>query len=86
MASIIVDWNVFNYKFSGKQREAFESLAYTLFCYEFKQKYGIFRYFNQPYIETQPIKADDGDVIGFQAKYYDESTQISDKAEDLKKP
>ena len=85
MASITVDWNVFDYKFSGKQREAFESLAYTLFCFEFKQKFGIFRYFNQPYIETQPIKNDDGDVIGFQAKYYDETTQISDKEADLKK-
>ncbi len=85
MASIIVDWNVFNYKFSGRERETFESLAYTLFCYEFKQNYGIFRYFNQPYIETQPITTDDGDVIGFQAKYYDETTQISDKEADLKK-
>lgn len=85
MASIIVDWNVFDYKFSGKQRETFESLAYTLFCFEFKQKFGIFRYFNQPYIETQPIKTDDGDVIGFQAKYYDETTQIKDKEAELKK-
>lgn len=85
MASIPVDWNVFNYKFSGKQRETFESFAYMLFCFEFKQKFGIFRYFNQPYIETQPIKTDDGDVIGFQAKYYDETTKISDKEEDLKK-
>lgn len=84
MASITVDWNVFDYKFSGKQRETFESLAYTLFCFEFKQKIGIFRYFNQPYIETQPIKTDD-DIIGFQAKYYDETTQISDKEAELKK-
>ena len=85
MASVTVDWNVFDYKFSGKQRETFESLAYTLFCFEFKQKFGIFRYFNQPYIETQPIKTDDGDVIGFQAKYYDETTQLADKVTDLKK-
>lgn len=85
MASITVDWNVFDYKFSGKLRETFESLAYTLFCFEFKQKFGIFRYFNQPYIETQPIKTDNGDIIGFQAKYYDETTQISDKEAELKK-
>ena len=83
MASIIVDWNVFNYKFSGRERETFESLAYTLFCYEFKQNYGIFRYFNQPYIETQPIKTDDGDVIGFQAKYYDAATKLSSKKKEL---
>lgn len=84
MATITVDWNVFNYKFSGKQRETFESLAYTLFCFEFKQKFGVFRYFNQPYIETQPITTE-GSVIGFQAKYYDESTKIADKEEELKK-
>ena len=83
MASITVDWNVFDYKFSGKQREAFESLAYTLFCFEFKQKFGIFRYFNQPYIETQPIKTDDSDVIGFQAKYYDAATKLSSKKKEL---
>ena len=85
MGTTTVDWNVFNYKFSGKQRETFESLAYTLFCFEFKQKFGIFRYFNQPYIETQPISTSDGDVVGFQAKYYDESTKIADKGEELKK-
>lgn len=83
MASITVDWNVFDYKFSGKQRETFESLAYTLFCFEFKQKFGIFRYFNQPYIETQPIKTDDSDVIGFQAKYYDAATKLSSKKKEL---
>ncbi|MBR5683229.1 MAG: hypothetical protein IKW96_08125 [Ruminococcus sp.] len=83
MASITVDWNVFDYKFSGKQRETFESLAYTLFCFEFKQKFGIFRYFNQPYIETQPIKTDDGDVMGFQAKYYDAATKLSSKKKEL---
>ncbi len=83
MAGIIVDWNVFNYKFSGRQREMFESLAYTLFCFEFKQKFGIFRYFNQPYIETQPIKTDDGDVVGFQAKYYDAATRLSSKKKEI---
>ena len=83
MASITVDWNVFDYKFSGKQRETFESLAYTLFCFEFKQKFGIFRYFNQPYIETQPIKTDEGDVIGFQAKYYDAATRLSSKKKEI---
>ena len=83
MAGIIVDWKVFDYKFSGKERETFESLAYMLFCYEFKQKFGIFRYFNQPYIETQPIKTDDGDVVGFQAKYYDAATRLSSKKKEI---
>ena len=85
MENVSVDWNVFNFKFSGNTRTVFESFAYTLFCFEFKQKYGIFRYFNQPYIETLPIETADGDIIGFQAKYYDEATQLADKKEDLKK-
>ena len=38
-----VDWKAFEYKFSTDSRPAFESLAYILFCYEFKQTYGIFR-------------------------------------------
>lgn len=83
MANISVDWNVFNYKFSGNTRAAFESFAYTLFCFEFNQKYGIFRYFNQPFIETLPIITDDGDVIGFQAKYYDETIRLSSKKGEL---
>lgn len=77
MSNVSVDWNVFNYKFSGNTRAVFERFAYTLFCFEFNQKYGIFRYFNQPYIETLPIITDYGDVIGFQAKYYDETIRLS---------
>ena len=50
-----VDWKAFEYKFSTGSRPAFEGLAYILFCHEFKQTYGIFRYYNQPYIETQPM-------------------------------
>ena len=85
MPNMTVDWNVFNSKFSSNQRTAFERLAYILFCFEFKQEFGIFRYYNQPYIETQPIELDNGDVVGFQAKYYDAATNISDKEENLKK-
>ena len=79
-----VDWKAFEYKFSTDSRPAFESLAYILFCYEFKQTYGIFRYYNQPYIETQPADTDDGHKVGFQAKYYDVGTQMSSKEQDLK--
>lgn len=79
-----VDWKAFEYKFSTDSRPAFESLAYILFCYEFKQTYGIFRYYNQPYIETQPANTDDGHKVGFQAKYYDAGTQMSSKEQDLK--
>lgn len=79
-----IDWKAFEYKFSGDSRAAFESLAYILFCYEFKQTYGIFRYYNQPYIETQPANTADGHKVGFQAKYYDAGTQMSSKEQDLK--
>lgn len=79
-----VDWKAFEYKFSTDSRPAFESLAYILFCYEFKQTYGIFRYYNQPYIETQPANTADGHKVGFQAKYYDAGTQMSSKEQDLK--
>lgn len=83
MSNISVNWKVFDYKFSDAPNAAFESFAYTLFCYEFKQSYGIFRYFNQPYIETQPVKTDDGHTVGFQAKYYDANTLLSSKKKDL---
>lgn len=79
-----VDWKAFEFKFSTDPRPAFESLAYILFCYEFKQTYGIFRYYNQPYIETQPVDTVDGHKVGFQAKYYDAGTQMSSKEQDLK--
>ena len=79
-----VDWKAFEYKFSTGSRPAFEGLAYILFCYEFKQTYGIFRYYNQPYIETQPANIADGHKVGFQAKYYDAGTQMSSKEQDLK--
>ena len=79
-----VDWKAFEYKFSADPRPAFESLAYILFCYEFKQTYGIFRYYNQPYIETQPVDTVNGHKVGFQAKYYDAGTLMSSKEQDLK--
>lgn len=84
MIVVPIDWNVFEYKFSANTRQAFESLAYMLFCFELKQEYGVFRYFNQPYIETQPVDTGDGYVTGFQAKYYDASTCLSSKESDLK--
>ena len=84
MLNIPIDWNVFEYKFSSNPQKAFENLSYTLFCHELKQDYGVFRYFNQPYIETQPVAEDNGTVTGFQSKYYDASTRLSTKESDLK--
>lgn len=78
-----VDWNAFNYIFSENTREAFQKLAEQLFCFEFEQPYGIYRYYNQPYIETMPILHNE-DTIGFQAKYYDASTNLSSRKDELK--
>ena len=50
-----VNWKAFEYKHSENPQKAFENLTYYLFCHEFKRKNGIFRYFNQPHIETDPI-------------------------------
>ena len=73
-----VDWKAFAYKFSDNPQRAFEELSYYLFCNEHGQKNGIFRYHNQPHIETNPIQVEEK-IIGLQAKYYTESVNISTK-------
>lgn len=77
-----VNWKAFEYKFSDNPQRAFENLTYYLFCNEYEQKSGIFRYFNQPHIETNPIQVGDK-LIGFQAKYYSDSVSISGKENEL---
>ena len=72
-----VDWKAFEYKYSNDPQRAFEDLSYYLFCYEFNRKNGIFRYFNQPHIETIPIQVCDK-LIGFQAKYYAAEGKVED--------
>lgn len=80
--NVSINWDVFNYKFSGNTRNAFEQLAYILFCHEFDRPFGIFRYFNQIGIETEVIQVDK-DIIGFQAKYYDANITLSNRKADL---
>lgn len=84
MTNIPVNWKVFDFKFSQNPRGSFENLAHILFCYELNQPYGVFRYFNQPYIETQPVTAADDVLTGYQAKYYDPGTAFSSKEQELK--
>lgn len=64
-----INWGNFTAKFNGKEQKSFEWLCYLLFCKEFKQSTGIFRYLNQAGIETDPIKIND-QWIGWQAKFY----------------
>lgn len=77
-----IDWNAFNYIHSGNTRDAFQKLTEQLFCFEFKQPYGVYRYYNQPYIETMPI-CFGSEVIGFQSKYFDAASNLSDKKTEL---
>lgn len=77
-----VNWKAFEYKYSDNPQKAFENLTYYLFCHEFNQKSGIFRYFNQPHIETNPIQVGEK-FIGFQAKYYSDSVTMSGKENEL---
>ncbi len=74
------NWNIFKAKFSDNPQSNFEWLCYILFCKEFKQDKGIFRYKNQSAIETDPIKVGE-EVIGWQAKFYE--TSLSNHKKEL---
>lgn len=63
------DWDIFKLNFSDNPQKNFEWMCYQLFCREFGKNTGIFRYDNQPDLETEPIHIND-EVIGFQAKFY----------------
>ena len=65
----LINWNAFRYKFDGKEQEAFEKLAYALFCRKYGLNGGIPRKFNQWYIETDPVQIGEN-YVGFQAKYF----------------
>lgn len=64
-----MNWKVFNLKYENREQWAFEQMSYLLFCAEFGNRIGLFRYKNQAGIETEPLRKDDV-CYGFQAKYY----------------
>lgn len=74
------NWRIFKAKFSDNPQDTFEWFCYLLFCREFKSEKGIFRFKNQSAIETDPVEID-GEVIGWQAKFYD--TPLSKHKADL---
>ena len=76
----MLNWTNFNKKFEGKETEAFENLAYFMFCEETKQENGVFEYKDQWGIETEPVEYQ-GKLSGFQAKFY--TTRISDNKKDI---
>lgn len=75
-----MNWKVFEFKYDKQETSAFERLSYLLFCLEFDNKIGLFRYKNQTGIETEPIEKD-GLFYGFQAKYY--TTSIASNKDDI---
>lgn len=75
-----MNWKIFDLKYSKKETWAFEQMSYLLFCAEFNNRIGIFRYKNQTGIETEPIEKD-GKYYGFQSKFY--STSIADNKNDI---
>ena len=68
----MINWKIFEAKFDEREEKAFEELSYLLFCAEFENRIGLFRYKNQTGIETEPI-VKDGVAYSFQAKYYTKS-------------
>ena len=72
------NWDIFRAKFSENPQNNFEWFCYLLFCKEYGQEKGIFRYKNQSAIETNTISVGDK-IIGWQAKFYD-TTLSSNKA------
>lgn len=64
------NWDKFKVKFSENPQDNFEWFCYLLFCKQYNKSFGIFRYYNQPAIETEPIRIGK-EVIGFQSKFYE---------------
>lgn len=74
------NWNNFKVKFNNQEQVAFQHLCYLLFCKQFDKITGIFRFKNQAGIETNPVEKD-GQVIGWQAKFY--TTKLSANKKEL---
>lgn len=75
-----MNWKVFGLKYDKRETWAFEQMTYLLFCAEFNNRIGLFRYKNQTGIETEPIEKD-GKFYGFQSKYY--TTTIAENKDDI---
>lgn len=75
-----MNWKIFGIKYDKRETWAFEQMSYLLFCAEFNNRVGLFRYKNQTGIETEPVEKD-GKYYGFQSKYYINS--IADNKDDI---
>lgn len=65
-----INWDIFRANYADNPQQAFEWLAYLIFCDVHKQSFGINRYLNQAYRESEAITVD-GKRVAFQAKFYD---------------
>ncbi|HOW74636.1 MAG TPA: ATP-binding protein, partial [Candidatus Competibacteraceae bacterium] len=75
-----MNWKIFGIKYDNRETWAFEQMSYLLFCAEFNNRVGLFRYKNQTGIETEPIEKD-GKYFGFQSKFYTNS--IANNKDDI---
>lgn len=76
------NWNVFKAKFNENPQLNFEWFCYLLFCKEYNKATGVFRYKDQPIIETDPIRYED-EIIGWQAKFFTKT--LSSHTRDIQK-
>jgi len=74
------NWDKFKAKFSENPQDNFEWFCYTLFCKEYNKPFGVFRYRDQPAIETEPIEVGE-EIIGFQSKFYEGNISSNHKNE-----
>ena len=72
-----LNWKIFGVKYDKQEQWAFEQLSYLLFCAEFENRIGLFRYKNQTGVETEPIEKN-GRFYGFQAKFFSNSINKDD--------
>jgi hypothetical protein len=79
-----VDWNKFRFV-NPNYQNAFEELCYYLFCRKFKLYEGIITYHNQPGVECEPIKLENGKYYGFQSKFFDSSIDGEQIKESIEK-
>ena len=77
-------WSDFYSIYAGRQREAFESLARMLFKKKFGVKYSLAYFSNHPGNETCSVKYGE-DIIGFQAKCFDNEINVASIKESLSK-
>ena len=80
---IFPDWKSFEYKYRGREEDAFEDLARTLFRKEMGIRYGLFQRVNHKGNETDVVEKD-GKVIGFQSKYFKNGIKANDIIDSMK--